>query len=493
MKTFFCFVLLFGMSLLQNASGQLKDRPNIVYVLADDLGYGDIGAFGQQKIRTPHLDHLAAQGLKFTQNYAGSNVCAPSRCVLLTGLHPGHAFIRDNRELKTEGQLPIPDETVTLPELLKKQGYVTGAFGKWGLGGPGSTGDPLNQGFDRFFGYNCQRAAHNFYPTYLWDNKQRVPLNNHAFAAHQKLPADADPNDPKSYEPYQGKDYAPDLIMAQARRFINDNKNRPFFLYVPTTVPHLALQVPDDSFVEYQNSFVETPYTGGRGYLPNFTPRATYAAMITRMDREIGALMQQIHDLKLDDKTIFIFTSDNGPLFDKFGGTDDEFFNSHGGLRGRKGSFYEGGFRVPLIVRWTNHIQPNTISHRVVGFEDWLPTLLEIAGSKPLKNTDGISFLPTLMGKEQAPRPFLYRESPGYGGQQYVRIGDWAGVRQKLNQKKPDLKIQLFNLKKDPAQQKDVAAQNPALVAQIETIMREEHALSKEFPMPALDSLHWSR
>jgi arylsulfatase len=469
--------------------------PNVVFLLADDLGYGDVGCFGQKKIRTPNLDRLAAEGMRLTQHYSGNAVCAPSRCVLMTGLHPGHAFIRNNRSVEPEGQFPIPANTVTLGKLLKKHGYATGGFGKWGLGPPQSTGDPLRQGMDRFFGFNCQGVAHNYYPTYLWSDDKRTPLDNPAFSAQQRLPSDADPRDPKSYARYAGNAYAPDLIGQQALEFVRQHKDEPFFLYFPTTVPHLALQVPEDSLAEYAGAFPETPYLGDRRYLPHRTPRAAYAAMITRMDRDIGRIVDLIKELGLDERTIFIFSSDNGPLYDELGGTDSEFFNSAGGLRGRKGSLYEGGIRVPCIVRWKGHIAPGTTSDRVSGFEDWLPTILELVGAERSipPQLDGISLAPTLLGRAQEARPFLYREFPSYGGQQSLRMGDWKAIRPELapkgNPRKTDLSLELYNLAADPAEARNVAADNPQVVKQMEAIMREQHRPSAEFPLPAIDEL----
>ncbi len=466
--------------------------PNIIFLLADDLGYGDIGAFGQKKIRTPNLDRMAAEGMRFTQHYSGNAVCAPSRCVLLTGKHPGHAFIRDNRELKPEGQWPLPQSTVTLPGLLRSLGYATGAFGKWGLGGPGSTGDPLRQGFDRFFGYNCQRIAHNFYPPHLWDNDRRVLLDNPDFAAHQRFPTNADPANPAAYAAFLGRDYAPDRIAEQARQFIRSNRDRPFFLHFPTTVPHLALQIPEDSLAEYLGQFPETPYLGNASYLPHQHPRAAYAAMITRLDREIGSLMNLVQELGLDASTIFVFTSDNGPLYDRLGGTDTDFFDSAAGLRGRKGSLYEGGFRVPCIVRWKGHIAPGTTSDRVTGFEDWLPTLLDFAApDRPTPaGLDGLSFARTLLGKRQPPRPFLYREFPAYGGWQIVRVGEWKLVRRQLNPPKtkplPPV-TELYNLRKDPTESHDLAAREPRRVRRLLKLLEGQHAASPDFPFPALD------
>lgn len=473
------------------------ERPNIVFLLADDLGYGDIGAFGQKKIRTPNLDRLAAEGMKFTQHYSGNAVCAPSRCVLMTGRHPGHAFIRDNRQAKAagfdfdEGQFPVPPDTLQLPLLLQRLGYATGAFGKWGLGPVGSTGDPARQGIDQFFGFNCQAVAHNYYPVALWDNARQVSLNNPKFASSQTLPAGADPNDPASYERYRGKDYAPDLIAERARQFIRDHRREPFFLYFPTTVPHLALQVPEDSLAEYAGAFPETPFAG-RPYLPHRTPRAAYAAMITRLDREIGRLLQLITELGLDEKTIFIFTSDNGPLYDRLGGTDAEFFASAGTLRGRKGSLHEGGVRVPCIVRWKGRIAAGTSSDRVAGFEDWLPTLLELIGEKKSTPTalDGISFAPTLLGRKQKERPFLYREFPGYGGQQSVRVGQWKAIRKDLAPGKgraPTIRTELYDLAADPGETTDAATKHPKILTRLERMLHEQHVASKEFPLATID------
>jgi arylsulfatase A len=470
--------------------------PNIVFLIADDLGYGDLGCYGQQKILTPNLDRLAAEGMRFTNHYAGSNVCAPSRCALMTGKHPGHGFIRDNRQAKgfPEGQEPVPAGASQLPLLFKKQGYTLGGFGKWGLGPVGSTGDPLKQGFDRWFGFNCQAVAHNYYPTHLWDNDKQIKLNNPAFSAHQKLPADADANDPKSYAGFTGNDYAPDLIGAKALDFVRANKDRPFVLYFATTVPHLALQVPDDSLKEYAGKFPETPYKGDRGYLPHRQPRAAYAAMISRMDRDIGKILSLIKELNLDERTIIVFTSDNGPLYDQLGGTDTDFFNSAAGLRGRKGSFYEGGFREPCLVRWKGRIAAGSATDRVTGFEDWLPTLLELIGAKEKtpSELDGLSFAPTLLGQKQEPRSFLYRESPGYGGQQCVRAGNWKALRRNLNPgpKSKDQKpgeIELFDLATDPAETTNVADKNPEIVARLRTVMEKQHSKSDLFPMRALD------
>lgn len=470
-------------------------RPNVVFILADDLGYGDLSCYGQQKFKTPNIDRLATEGMKFTAHYSGNNVCAPARCSLMSGKHPGHAYIRDNRGgigEGGEGQEPVPAGELKLPLTLKQLGYTLGGFGKWGLGPVGSSGDPNKHGFDVFYGYNCQAVAHNYYPTHLWSNDARVALNNPKFPAHQKLPPDADTDSPASYAQFSGRDYAPDLIGEQALKFLRANKDRPFFLYFPTTVPHLALQVPEDSLKEFEGKFSETPYPGGRSYLPHRTPRAAFAAMVARMDREVGRVLGLVQELGLDDNTIFIFTSDNGPLFDQHGGTDTEFFNSAAGFRGRKGSFYEGGFRVPCVVRWKGKIAAGATTDRVTGFEDWLPTLLELIGAKDQTpaGIDGLSFAPTLFGKSQSPRPFLYRESAGYGGQQCVRAGDWKLVRQNLKAgpnaaKQPT--TELYNLATDPLEAMDVAVKHPDIVKRLSTIAAAQRTPAKLWPIRALD------
>lgn len=487
-------------------------QPNVVFILADDLGAGDLGCYGQTKIKTPNVDRMAAEGMKLTRHYSGNAVCAPSRCVLMSGLHPGHAFIRDNRgtadsarvkkeggKPETEGQFPIPDETLIIPEILGGLGYATGGFGKWGLGGPGTTGEPLKQGFRRWFGYNCQGVAHNFYPVYLWDNDKTIDLKNPAFPSSDTFKPGEDPSKPESYKRFQGTEYSADLIAEQALRFARDNKDKPFFLYWPTTVPHLALQVPDDSLREYQGQWEDPPYKGGKGYLPHFAPRAAYAAMITRMDREIGRLLALISELGLDEDTIFVFTSDNGPLNGThagLAGTDAAFFNSAMGLRDGKGTLYEGGIHSPGIVRWKGRIKAGGISDRVTGFEDWMPTLLELAGAKDKtpEKIDGISFAPTLLGVKQPERDFFYREFPGYGGQQCLIMANWKLLKVGLSAGKGKNKgsakvdpVQLYDLTADATESHNVVAEHPEIVAKMEAIMKTQHSPSADFPMPSLD------
>lgn len=464
---------------------EIRSVPNIILILADDLGYAELGCYGQEKIRTPNLDRMAAQGIRFTQHYSGSPVCAPSRCVLMTGLHGGHAYIRDNKATPPEGQEPIPAETVTIAKILKAQGYATGAMGKWGLGMVGTSGDPNRQGFDLFFGYNCQGHAHNYYPTYLWRNQEHVPLDNPEFSPRQKLPEGADPNDPASYRQYTGKQYSADLCMAEALQFVRANQNRPFFLYVPTTIPHLALQVPEDSLAEYRDKWEDPPYKGDHGYLPHRRPRAAYAAMITRLDRYVGQILALLAELGLDQNTLVLFTSDNGPTYDRLGGTDSDFFRSAGPFNGLKGSVYEGGIRVPLIARWPGRIRPGQVSDHVSAFCDMLPTLCEAAGAAAPAKIDGVSFLPTLLGTgRQTPHEFLLWEFYGYGGQQAVRMRDWKGIRLDCH-KDPNGPIKLYDLKNDIGETRDVAAEHPDVVERIAQIMTREHTDSPIFKFGA--------
>ncbi len=488
-----CIAFLFiAMQTGSTIEAAKRTKPNIVFILADDLGYRELGSFGQKLIKTPHLDQLAKQGMRLTQHYCGNAVCAPSRCVLMTAKHPGHAIVRSNKGTPPEGQWPIPDSEVTLAEVLQQQGYVTGAFGKWGLGGPESSGRPLKQGFNRFFGYNCQSHAHSYYPSYLWSDEKHVVLNNNPpVPGHASLAKGADPANPKSYDQFKGQDYAPDRINAQALEFVRQHKNEPFFLYYPTVIPHVALHVPDAELKPYLKlGWDDPPFTRakGYGYTPHFTPRAAYAAMITRMDRYIGNVLDLLDELGLADNTIVVFSSDNGTTHLKQE-VDYLFFKSVGELRGLKGSLYEGGVRVPTLVRWPGHVQQSSSSDYISGFEDWMPTFLDLIGAKNAvpKNIDGISIAPTLLGKSQSERPFLYREFTGYGGQQTIRVGDWKAVRQKL--RKGKIKTELYNIAEDISEKNDVANQHPEIVARLEKLMKQQHVPSDVFPLKVLDQV----
>jgi arylsulfatase A-like enzyme len=434
-------------------------RPNIVFILADDLGYGDVGVYGQRLIRTPHLDTLAREGMVFTQMYAGTSVCAPSRCSLMTGLHTGHTYIRGNKEVQPEGQAPIPDSIVTLAEVLRASGYATGAFGKWGLGPVGSSGDPLRQGFDTFYGYNSQLESHRYYPTHLWDGDRRVDLKDV---------------------------YAPDLIQQQLLSFIGDRaRGQGFFIYAAYTLPHAELLAPDDSIFEsYKGRFPEKPYQGSNAgpgsYSSQAYPHATYAAMVTRLDRYVGEIMDKLRALGLDKNTLIIFTSDNGPHTE--GGNDPAFFNSAGGLRGVKRDLYEGGIREPFIARWPGVIRAGSRSEMIGAFWDILPTCAALAHVPGPPRVDGVSLVPTLLGRgRQVIHPWLYWEFHEDGGRQAVRQGRWKAVRQHVDQA-PDGPLELYDLDADPAERHDVAAQHPDLVRSLSTIMRGAHTPSKLFP-----------
>ena len=426
-------------------------QPNIVFILADDLGYNELGCYGQRKIRTPNLDRLAAEGMRFTDHYSGSPVCAPSRCTLMTGYHTGHAYVRGNLGRPRIGQLPIPGETVTLAELLKKEGYRTAAAGKWGLGGPGTTGHPNQQGFDHWFGYLDQWNAHSHYPDYMWRNTKKIILEKNVGGKQVQ--------------------YSHDLFTEEALTFLRASAGRgPFFLYVPYAVPHVSLHVPADSLAEYEGKWPETPYKGGH-YSGHPTPRAAYAAMITRMDRDVGRIVALVKELGVERDTLVVFTSDNGPTY--AGGADSAFFESAGPLRGLKGSVYEGGIRVPMIARWTGRIEPGSTSRLPCAFWDWLPTFMDLAGAadRTPKGIDGVSIAPTLLGRSgQKRREYLYWEHHPGRGMQAVRMGSWKGVR--LNARAgAGAPIQLYNLDSDVGEQKDVAAEHPDLVKKIAAVM----------------------
>lgn len=452
--------------------------PNIIYILADDLGYGELGSYGQTKIRPPHLDRLAEEGMRFTQHYAGSPVCAPSRYTILTGKHTGHAYIRDNDEAsergdvwhdpELEGQRPIPEDTVTIGRRLQSVGYRTAAIGKWGLGWVGSSGDPNRHGFDHFDGYICQRIAHNYYPTHLWRNGTKHVLDNDYFYPHEEI-AEA----PASYAAYSGNDYSMDFLTDEALRFIRGSRATPFFLYLPYTVPHLALQVPDDSLAEYEGAFGETPYLGDNMYLPHPKPRAAYAAMITRMDRDIGKILLLLDELGLAENTVVMFSSDNGPSW--VGGVDRHFFESSGGLRGRKAELYEGGIRVPLIVRWPGRIEAGSVSQHISASWDLFPTFAEIAAVDSPDDIDGMSFLPALVGEEQGDAEYLYWE---FQGAQAVRLGRFKAFRGST-----EASIEIYDLEEDPAESRDVAVENEDVVARALEVMSSGRTRSELFPL----------
>lgn len=462
-------------------------KPNIIYIYADDLGYGELGSYGQTKIKTPHLDQLAKEGIRFTKHYTSTPVCAPARCMLLTGRHGGRSFIRGNYEMggfpddKEGGQMPLPDGTPTIAKLLKGAGYVTGAFGKWGLGMNNTSGNPNNQGFDEFYGYLDQKQAHNYYPTHLWDNGKKDPLNNPPIDVHRRLQEGATDAE---YNYFKGNDYAIDKIAGRALNFIERHQKESFFLYLPLTIPHVSLQIPEEALKQYQGQFEEKPYHGEKGYSSTKYPLATYAAMITHLDKQVGEVMAKIKKLGLEEETVIMFSSDNGPTFN--GGTDAEFFRSTGGLRGMKMDLYEGGIRVPFIARWSGKIANGQTTDFVSAQFDMYSTFAEIAGLGAQK-TDGISLLPILTGKGKvAPREYLYFEFPEKGGQLAIRFGEFKAVKSDLK-KNRQAKWELYHLKKDEAEKNDVASQHPEIIAKLDDIVRKEHwqAVVKEWEFVA--------
>lgn len=429
----------------------IGDRPNIIFILADDLGYGDLGCYGQKQIRTPNLDRLAAEGIRFTQCYAGSTVCAPSRCCLMTGLHSGHALVRGN------DRVPLRPQDVTVGKVLKDAGYRTGIIGKWGLGEPETTGIPNRQGFDYWFGFLNQHHAHNYYPDYLWKNETRVAYPSNVQKA-ENIAATCNV-------------YAPDVFTREALQFVGSRRKEPFFLYLAYTLPHAnnergraegnGMEVPDDA-----------PYSDK----PWPQPQKNHAAMITRLDSDVGQLLYRLQALGLDDKTIIFFSSDNGPH--KEGGGDPQFFRSAGPLRGQKRDLYEGGIRVPMIVRWPGRIKPG-VSEFVWWFPDVLPTLAELGGGKAPEELDGRSIVPTLLGKSrQKSSDALYWEFHEGGSKQAVRMGDWKGIRLKVGGS-----LELYNLKDDPAETRNVAADHPEVVAKMEAYLKTARTESERWPL----------
>jgi arylsulfatase A len=464
-------ILLFASLAAAGCSNNTKEKPlpNIVFILADDLGYGDLSCYGQQKFSTPNIDRLSQQGMLFRQHYTGCTVSAPSRSCLMTGLHTGHTPVRGNKGWKPEGQWPLPAVSITVPEMLKSQGYVTGAFGKWGLGYINTEGDPNSQGIDEFFGYNCQSLAHNYYPDHLWHNKEKIQLHE---------------ND-------SGKTgiYSADIIHKAALDFMENNKDKPFFLFYPTTIPHAELLAKDEYMNMFRGKFDPEKSFRGVDDGPNYRlgpygsqveSHASFAAMVKQLDDYVGELMAKLTELGLEKNTIVVFASDNGPHQE--GGGDPDYFDSNGPLKGYKRDLYEGGIRTPLLVKWPGKIKAGSISDHISAFWDFMPTFAEIAGIKSTDKTDGISFLPTLLGKrKQAEHEFLYWEFHEQGGKVAVRMNNWKAVKLNIN-KSPQGAVELYDLSKDIGETTDIASQQPDIVKKMEEIMKEAHTPSEVFP-----------
>jgi arylsulfatase A-like enzyme len=487
--------LLFGTgsSCSDNNSG--TSRPNIIYILTDDLGYAELGIYGQEKIETPHIDRLASEGMLFTQHYTGSPVCAPARCILLTGLHSGKAQIRGNDEWRErgevwdyraaiadstfEGQRPMEAGTLTIGHLLQSAGYTTAIVGKWGLGAPHSESVPNKMGFDYFKGYNCQRQAHTYYPVHLWENDRRVYLGNDTVPPSIRLPEGADPYNIESYDNFTLQTYAPDVMFEAITKFVDRNKNVPFFLYWATPIPHVPLQAPREWVDYYVNKFGdEEPYLGDRSYYPHRYPRAAYAAMVSYLDNNVGKLVQQLKDLGLYENTLIIFTSDNGPTFN--GGSDSPWFNSAKPFRSEHGYgkafLHEGGIRVPMIATWPNVIPAGAVSDHMSVFYDVMPTLTDITGIPAPDDISGTSFLPTLRGEKQEQPEFLYWEFPASGGQMAVRMGNLKALRK--NMSSGNLEWELFDLENDPAELTDISSRHPEVIVKVEEIVARERTVS---------------
>ncbi|TKG93926.1 DUF4976 domain-containing protein [Puteibacter caeruleilacunae] len=429
-----------------NAKPLNKQKTNIIYILADDLGIGDLGIMGQTKIETPNIDRLGKEGMVFTNHYSGSTVCAPSRCALMTGKHMGHATIRENFS-KQKGRVPLMDEDVTIAELLKQEGYATGCSGKWGLGEIGTAGVPWKQGYDYFYGYINQRNAHSYYPPFLYENANKILLeanNNH-----------------------QKEIYSEDLIISKTLKFIDDNHKKPFFFYFAVTLPHADLELPEKYVEKYMPKLQSGEWS---------KPMVYYAAMVSKLDADVGAILDKIKALGLDEQTMVVFASDNGAHQED--GLRKEMFNSTGGFRGYKRDLYEGGIHVPMMVRWPGKVKPGSSTDHISAFWDVLPTVCDITGADKPKDIDGISFLPTLLDKKQKNHEYLYWEHLLKGKvKQAVRFGQWKAVRYSL-----DKDIEIYNLESDPKETKNLAASYPNLVKKAKQMFKDAHTESEYFP-----------
>lgn len=503
-----CITIFTGTSSLvgfAKTNAKFNNKPNIIYILADDLGRSELGCYGQQLIETPNIDALAENGMVFTNHYCGTAVSAPSRCVLFTGLHTGHAYIRGNDEMDSrgnvwdreamladstlEGQRPVPAHTVMIPAVMRKAGYTTACIGKWGLGYPGSVSTPNKMGFDFFYGYNCQRQAHDYFPPFLYRNETREYLSNslRPFPS-EKLDNGADSRDEKSYAKYWKEQYSLDLMYKEIIDFVDRSRDEPFVLFWTTPVPHLPLIAPEKWIKYYVNKFGdEEPYNGNSGSLPCRYPHATYAAMVSYLDEQIGGLVAKLKELGIYDNTIIMFTSDNGPAFN--GGSDSPWFDSAKPFKSEYGwgktTLREGGIRAPLIVSWPKHIKAGTTSELVSAFWDMMPTFCEIAGVESPR-TDGISLLPEMLGKsfKQQKHECLYWEYPEFGGMVAVRMDKWKAFIPQVQ--KGNKIIELYDLNVDPCEHTNIAKYHPDIVYKMKKIIKQEHSEPelKRFKMP---------
>ena len=457
-------IVLFILNTQELLAQKTKKQPNIILIIADDLGYGDVGCYGQQKIKTPNIDRLAKMGMRFTQFYSGSTVCAPARSSLMTGLHTGHTPVRGNKGFEPEGQTPLPDSAVTFPMLLQKAGYTTAAFGKWGLGFITTSGDPNKKGFDEFYGYNCQSLAHNYFPDHLWHNHDRIDLSGN-------LKSDSL--------------YSADLIHQEALKFLKAKQDKPFFLYLPYTLPHADVVAPHDEVYDYYvKNFNEQPVelksNDNEKHHFDPQPHAAFAAMVARLDKCVGEVITAVKEKGLEENTMIIFTSDNGPH--KENGGDPQFFNSNGGLRGIKRDLYEGGIRIPFIAYQKGMTKAGSVNTKPYALWDLYPTFLEMAGAPPRKNIDGFSLLPVLSGKKGEEHEYFYWEFHEQGGKQAVRMGEWKAVKNGVSANS-NAAVELYNLKADPSEKNNVAAQHPDIVKKAEEIIKEAYVFNKDWPL----------
>jgi arylsulfatase A-like enzyme len=454
LKSFYYSSIAAGIAGQLKIQGQNFERkPNVIYILADDAGIADFSCYGGTKINTPFVDQLAKEGMKFTQHYSGSTVCAPSRSCLMTGQHTSHTTVRGNK------RIPLTAEDVTVAQIMKKAGYITACIGKWGLGENESTGQPNKKGFNFFYGYLNQDRAHRYYPDYLWRNDQKEYFPNNST---------------------QRTHYCHDLFTQEALDFIKQNKEKPFFLYLPYTIPHVDLDVPEDSMKPYYGKLgKETPFKGN-GYRGHPTPRACFAGMVSRMDRDIGRIIDLIKKLDLEKDTLIMFSSDNGAT--RAGGADPAFFKGNGRYRGIKRDLYEGGIRAPLIARWPGKIKAGSTTDHISAFWDILPTLADLTEQPVPNNIDGISMLPTLLGQseKQQQHTYLYWEFYERGGRQAIRKGDWKAVRYNVN-RNPNGKLELYNLKEDVSEKMNVAEKYPNVVNELNRLMKEARTESEYF------------
>lgn len=492
MRTLLLPILLVILSPALTVAAEPGGRPlNVVFVIADDLGWGELSCYGQERFKTPHIDRLATEGMRFTQHYSGAPTCAPSRCVLMTGKDLGNAEVRGNMQAEKnfpqfkEGQHPLSESARTFLQEFQQAGYATGAMGKWGLGPVGSTGDPNKKGLDLFFGYNCQAVAHSYYPEFLWRNAERVKINERPVPGHMpRVEGEV------RLEDYTSENYAPSLMIDEALKFIDANKSKPFFLYLPFTQPHVAMHPPRESVERFPEEWDEHPYRGGQGYLPHPRPRAAYAAMITELDDYVGLVMGALEAAGIADNTLVVFTSDNGTTHRRnknarfhVGGVDAEFFNSTRGLRGFKGEVYEGGIRVPMIARLPGVIPAGKESDFPGYFADWYPTLCEAAGLDVPEGLDGQSLWKVLTDDPlpQARKGMVWAFTE-YGGQVAWRIGPYKVIRTGLKTENPS-PWELYDIANDPGENRNLAEEMPELIDMAKEVFKNVVSENEVFPL----------